>query len=650
MAQCLWQAPPSRIANAKLTQFQHKIEAENETSFASYDALYTWSIDCPELFWAAVWEFCGVRSSAPYRSVIRTGKSFSDTAWFEGAKLNYAENLLRRRDDKTAIVSLLENGQRRSLSYAQLYKQVEQLAAALRAQGVSSGDRVAGIMPNIPEALIAMLATASIGAIWSSCSPDFGSQGILDRFAQIQPKVLFCSDGYYYNGKTIHSLDIVKSVADSIPELKKIVVVALVSESSDISAIEDATHYSDLLANAPLSPLVFEQLPFDHPLYILYSSGTTGVPKCIVHSAGGTLLQHLKEHALHTDIQTEDVLFYYTTCGWMMWNWLVSGLANECTVVLYDGSPLAGNNTLLLDAIDQEGISVFGTSARYIASLEKAGTTPRESHSLASLKTILSTGSPLSDESFNYVYRDIKTDVCLSSISGGTDIVSCFVLGNPLLPVYSGEIQCRGLGMAVEIWNDDGKAVYQEKGELVCTAPFPSCPVGFWNDADGEKFHDAYFATFPGIWAHSDYAEITVNNGVIIHGRSDAVLNPGGVRIGTAEIYRQVAKVEQVIDSVVVGQDWQNDVRVILFVVLAEGISLNDELIKTIKTTIRSNATPRHVPAKVLQVPDIPRTISGKTVELAVRETLHGRAVKNTDALANPEALGYFKDLQELQN
>jgi acetoacetyl-CoA synthetase len=650
MAQCLWQAPPSRMANAKLTQFQHKIETENGASFASYDALYNWSIDSPELFWAAVWEFCGVRSSAPYRSVIRAGTSFSDTVWFEGAKLNYAENLLRRRDDKTAIVSLLENGQRRSLSYAQLYKQVEQLAAALRAQGVSSGDRVAGIMPNTPEAVIAMLATASIGAIWSSCSPDFGSQGILDRFAQIQPKVLFCSDGYYYNGKTIHSLDIVKSVADSIPELKKIVVVALVSESSDISAIKDATHYSDFLANAPMTPLIFEQLPFNHPLYILYSSGTTGVPKCIVHSAGGTLLQHLKEHTLHTDIQTDDVLFYYTTCGWMMWNWLVSGLANECTVVLYDGSPLAGNNTLLLDAIDQEGISVFGTSARYIASLEKAGIKPRESHSLASLKTILSTGSPLSDESFNYVYRDIKNDVCLSSISGGTDIVSCFVLGNPLLPVYSGEIQCRGLGMAVEIWNDDGKAVYQEKGELVCTAPFPSCPIGFWNDADGEKFHDAYFATFPGIWAHSDYAEITVNNGVIIHGRSDAVLNPGGVRIGTAEIYRQVAKVEQVIDSVVVGQDWQNDVRVILFVVLAEGVSLSDELIKTLKTTIRSNATPRHVPAKVLQVPDIPRTISGKTVELAVRDTLHGRAVKNTDALANPEALVYFKDLPELQN
>jgi acetoacetyl-CoA synthetase len=650
MAQCLWQASPSRIANAKLTQFQHKIEVENGTSFASYDALYTWSIDCSELFWAAVWEFCGVRSSAPYRSVIRAGKSFSDTNWFEGAKLNYAENLLRRRDDKTALVSLLENGQRRSLSYAQLYKQVEQLAAALRAQGVSSGDRVAGIMPNIPEAVIAMLATASIGAIWSSCSPDFGSQGILDRFAQIQPKVLFCSDGYYYNGKTIHSLDIVKSVADSIPELKRIVVVALISECSDISAIKHATHYSDLLADAPTSPLMFEQLPFDHPLYILYSSGTTGVPKCIVHSAGGTLLQHLKEHALHTDIKTDDVLFYYTTCGWMMWNWLVSGLASECTLVLYDGSPLAGSNTLLLDAIDQEGISVFGTSARYIASLEKADIKPRESHSLTSLKTILSTGSPLSDESFNYVYRDIKKDVCLSSISGGTDIVSCFVLGNPLLPVHSGEIQCRGLGMAVEIWNDDGEAVYQEKGELVCTAPFPSCPIGFWNDAGDEKFHDAYFATFLGIWAHSDYAEITVDKGVIIHGRSDAVLNPGGVRIGTAEIYRQVAKVEQVIDSVVVGQDWQKDVRVILFVVLAEGITLNDALIKTIKTTIRSNATPRHVPAKVLQVPDIPRTISGKTVELAVKETLHGRAVKNTDALANPEALVYFKDLQELQN
>ncbi|MBW2941765.1 acetoacetate--CoA ligase [Zhongshania aquimaris] len=648
MAERLWQASQSRIESANITAFQKKVSAENAINISSYDDLYNWSRAFPEKFWSAVWSFCDVRSSAPYHSVISRGNTFADTQWFEGAKLNFAENLLRRRDDKCAIVSLLENGQRRSISYAELYTDVEQLAAALRDQGVSAGDRVAGIMPNIPEALIAMLATASIGAIWSSCSPDFGTQGILDRFVQIQPKVLFCSDGYYYNGKTIHSLATVKSVAERIPELSKVIVVPLINERSDLSDIPNSIGFPQFLSDAPQTALHFEQLPFNHPLYIMYSSGTTGVPKCIVHSAGGTLLQHLKEHSLHTDISANDVLFYYTTCGWMMWNWLVSGLASECTLVLYDGSPLAGNNTLLLDAIDSEGITVFGTSARYIAAVDKAGIKPRESHSLASLKTILSTGSPLSDESFNYVYRDIKADVCLSSISGGTDIISCFVLGNPILPVYSGEIQCRGLGMAVEVWDDEGNAVYQQKGELVCTAPFPSCPIGFWNDSNGEKFHDAYFATYPGIWAHSDYAEITETNGVIIHGRSDAVLNPGGVRIGTAEIYRQVEKISEVVDSVVVGQSWQSDVRVILFVVLGDKLSLDDSLIQTIKTTIRSNTTPRHVPAKIIQVRDIPRTISGKTVELAVRETIHGRPVKNTDALANPEALNYFKKLAEL--
>jgi acetoacetyl-CoA synthetase len=648
----LWTPSADRIANSRLTAYQHWLQDRHQLSFADYASLHQWSVENPEPFWESVWQFCGVKAQQSYDRVLDNGDTFPtcgepSARWFPGARLNFAENLLRRRDDKTALVSLLENGQRRSLSYAELYTQVEKLAHTLREQGVQAGDRVAGFMPNIPETVIAMLATTSIGAIWSSCSPDFGFQGVMDRFAQIQPKVLFAIDGYFYNGKTLDTRDRVAEIANSLESIEQVIVTSVTCDRADLAGIDKALHFSDALSDSP-APLTFAALPFDHPLYIMYSSGTTGTPKCIVHSAGGTLLQHLKEHQLHTDISADDVLFYFTTCGWMMWNWLVSGLASECTLVLFDGSPFTKRGKLLLDAIDQEGITVLGTSAKFIASLEKAGHKPKDTHQLDTLKCILSTGSPLSHESFDYIYRDFKEDVCLSSISGGTDIVSCFVLGNPTLPVYKGQIQCIGLGMAVEIWNDDGKAVEAEKGELVCTRPFPCCPVGFWNDEAGSRFHKAYFAQFNNIWAHGDYGEITPEGGMVIHGRSDAVLNPGGVRIGTAEIYRQVEKIDAVLESIVIGQNWDDDVRVVLFVVLREGIELSDDLVQTIKSTIRQNTTPRHVPAKVLQVADIPRTISGKIVELAVRNVVHGEPVKNTDALANPEALDYFRSLPQL--
>ena len=616
------------------------------------NVLHQWSVESPGLFWESVWKFGDVRAAVTYSAVVENENNFptgseSAVSWFPGARLNFAENMLRRRDDKTAIVGLLENGKRNSLSYAELYRQVEQFAHSLRALGLKPGDRVAGFLPNIPQTVVAMLATASIGAVWSSCSPDFGFQGVMDRFQQIQPTVLIGVDGYFYNGKTINTLDKVAQIASSLECVRQTVVVSLLGELADINAVPRAVHFENMLPSQA-APLVFEALPFDHPLYIMYSSGTTGTPKCIVHSAGGTLLQHIKEHQLHTDISEQDVLFYFTTCGWMMWNWLVSGLASECTLVLFDGSPFANKGRVLLEVIDQEGITVFGTSAKYIASLEKVGLKPKNDYSLASLKTILSTGSPLSHESFDYVYREFKADVCLSSISGGTDIVSCFVLGNANLPVYRGEIQCLGLGMAVQIWNEQGEAVIGERGELVCAKPFPSCPIGFWADNDNSRFRGAYFEQYENTWCHGDYGEITETGGVVIHGRSDAVLNPGGVRIGTAEIYRQVEKIPEVIESVVIGQRWKDDVRVVLFVVLRESIELSDALVDEIKALVRANTTPRHVPEKVLQVADIPRTISGKIVELAVKNVVHGEAVKNTDALANPEALSYFKNRPEL--
>ncbi|RLA46549.1 MAG: acetoacetate--CoA ligase [Gammaproteobacteria bacterium] len=672
MSTPLWQPDSEHINQTNMIRFIRFIESEYRIAFENYQQFHQWSVDQSEQFWQSIWLFSELIASEPWQTVLSDEEKFPGASWFKGARLNFAENLLRfgrkncdgdrkangndtdHRGDSIALVSRLENGERYELSYAELFDEVEMLAAGLKAAGVGVGDRVAAFMPNVAETVIAMLATTSLGAIWSSCSPDFGINGVMDRFGQIEPKVLFACDGYHYNGKIINSLPQLKEISQRINSIGKLVIVPVVHRADpqklDLGGISNAVHYADMQVADSTPPLSFAQLPFDHPLYIMYSSGTTGVPKCIVHSAGGTLLQHLKEHTLHVDLKPEDTLFYFTTCGWMMWNWLVNGLACGATLVLYDGSPFAPTSEALIDMIDEENISIFGTSAKYIAALEKEGIKPRESHELSGLKTILSTGSPLSHESFRYVYRDIKSDVCLSSISGGTDILSCFVLGNPCLPVYEGEIQCIGLGMAVEIWNDSGLPVVAEKGELVCIKPFPSCPISFWNDPDNKKFHQAYFDTYPDIWAHGDYGEITENNGIIIHGRSDAVLNPGGVRIGTAEIYRQVEKVDAVIDSICIGQKWDDDVRVVLFVVLRQGLTLDEELTKTIRSTIRANATPRHVPEKIIQVADIPRTISGKIVELAVRNVVHGEPVKNTDALANPLALQHFADLAQLQS
>ncbi|WP_372879764.1 acetoacetate--CoA ligase [Spongiibacter marinus] len=649
MKNCLWEPSAARIQRSQLSQFLQQLDREQQRQFDNYADLHRWSVESPEAFWQSVWDFCDIRASQTSDQILVDGNQFPGARWFPDARLNFAENLLRNRSDKTALISRLENGRRETISYAGLYQQVSQLAQALRNAGVGRGDRVAGFMPNISETVIAMLASASIGAVWSSCSPDFGINGVMDRFGQIQPKVLFACDGYFYGGKTLDSLPRVSQIKAQISSIETLIIVPVSRTAEEISLPEGATLWAETLAAYSPNDIEFEQLPFDHPLYIMYSSGTTGVPKCIVHSAGGSLIQHMKEHRLHTDLGSEDTLFYFSTCGWMMWNWLVSGLACEATLVLYDGSPFYPQPQSLMDMADEEGISIFGTSAKYIEALQKAGVKPAESHQLSTLKAVLSTGSPLSDESFRYVYRHIKQDICLSSISGGTDILSCFVLGNPCLPVYEGEIQCLGLGMAVEVWDDDGNAVVGEKGEMVCTRPFPSAPIGFWNDPDNAKYRAAYFDTYPNVWAHGDYGEITEHGGMIIHGRSDAVLNPGGVRIGTAEIYRQVEKVADVVDSICIGQQYQGDVRVVLFVVLREGCTLDDTLRNTIRNTIRQETTPRHVPAKIIAVAEIPRTISGKIVELAVRDVVHGKTVKNVDALANPDALALFKDLPELQ-
>lgn len=649
----MWQPTTKKVHESAMWRFMQSVNAQQNLSLNSYRDLYKWSIDNPEKFWEHVWHFCDIKSKKTYSHVQQKSDIIYKNQWFKDSKLNFAENLLKycqtHPDEVPAIIFHSESGERKVLTYEKLYHQVASLSAAMRYMGINSGDRVAGYLPNIPETIVAMLATTSLGAIWSSCSPDFGYHGVLERFGQIKPKILFTADAYTFKGKKFDSLQTVRQLADSISEIEKIIVVPFCESNPDINDIANSELYTDLIEKYKGNTLEFTYLPFDHPLYIMFSSGTTGIPKCIVHGSGGTLIQHLKELVLHTDLKPGDRLFYYTTCGWMMWNWMVSGLAAGATLVLYDGSPFHPHPASLIDIIDKENVSVFGCSAKYISALDKANVDPINTHDLPRLRTILSTGSPLVPESFDYVYKHIKTDLQLASISGGTDIISCFALGNPLKAVHRGELQGRGLGMAVEVFNEDGDSVRGEKGELVCTAPFPSMPIGFWNDDDNTKYHAAYFSRFENIWAHGDFAEITDNDGLIIYGRSDAVLNPGGVRIGTAEIYQQVEKLPEILESIAIGQEWKQDVRVILFVKLRDGLSLDKKLINSISNTIRTNTTPRHVPAKIIQVNDIPRTISGKIVELAVRNVVHHQPVKNTDALANPEALDQFRDIPELE-
>ncbi len=637
----IWEPDSARIRASAMYQFMQ------QQGFEDYAGLHQWSIDNSPAFWSALCEFCDIRFERPAETVLARPDNFMDAGWFEGAELNFATHLLRHTGDKAAIVFCGEDGARREFSRDELRENVARVAASLRASGVEKGDRIAGFLPNCPEAIVAMLATTSIGAIWSSCSPDFGINGVVDRFGQIEPKVLFAANAYFYNGKICDLRATVAGVATAIPSLLKTVIVPFAEREPVDVDIEHVLLWQEFLgADAKLE---IEAVEFNHPLYVMFSSGTTGVPKCIVHGHGGTLLQQSKEHVLHTGVTADDKLFYFTTCGWMMWNWLVAGLGTGATLILFDGAPFYADGRILWEIAEREGITIFGTSAKYISALENTGIRPSEDFALPGLRTVLSTGSPLAPASFDFVYEAIADDLQLASISGGTDILSCFALGNPILPVRRGELQCKGLGMATEIYSEDGRSVVGEHGELVCTRPFPATPVGFWNDPDGARYRAAYFERFPGIWAHGDFAELTEDGGMVIHGRSDSVLNPGGVRIGTAEIYRQVEKLDEVVESIAIGQNWDGDVRVVLFVLLKDGIALTDELVGIIRKTIRDNTTPRHVPAKVISVPEIPRTKSGKIVELAVRSVVHGEEVNNTEALANPEALQYFRGLPDLE-
>ncbi|WP_448189028.1 acetoacetate--CoA ligase [Azospirillum sp. sgz301742] len=644
----LWSPSAERVAASNLTAFREAANARFGLSLGDYEALWDWSVAKKEDFWRFLWDWAGIRGE-PGSTVLRDGDRMPGAQWFPEARLNYAENLLAGSADE-ALVFWGEDKVKRRWSRAELVAEVSRLQQALKAAGVGVGDRVAAYMPNMPETLAAMLATASLGATWSSCSPDFGVQGVVDRFGQIEPKVLFFPDAYWYNGKAHDVRGKAAEVLKDLPSVSHAVCVPYVAGDADVSAVPKGVAYRDFLAPYTAGEPAFERVPFNHPLFILYSSGTTGKPKCIVHGVGGTLLQHVKEHRLHCDLKPGDRMFYFTTCGWMMWNWLITGLASGATLLLYDGSPFAPDGNILFDYADAESMTLFGTSAKYIQSLEKAGQEPKSTHRLSTVRTMTSTGSPLMAENFDYVYRDIKQDLHLASISGGTDIMGCFVLGNPAAPVWRGEIQTRGLGLAVEAFSDDGHPVRGEKGELVCTKPFPSMPIGFWNDPDGARYRSAYFDRFPNIWTHGDFIEQTEHGGWVIYGRSDAVLNPGGVRIGTAEIYRQVEQLPEIMEAICIGQEWDGDVRVVLFVVLREGMTLDKAMEDAIRKRIRDNCSPRHVPAKIVQVTDIPRTRSGKITELAVRDAVHGRPIKNTEALANPQALDEFTGRPELSS
>ncbi|MFH1974548.1 MAG: acetoacetate--CoA ligase [Pseudomonadota bacterium] len=648
MGKLLWEPSKERILNSNMKRFMDIINQKHGKTFSEYSDLYQWSVENIPDFWASMWDFAGIIASKPYDRVIDDVTKMPGAKWFEGARLNFAENLLRYRDGQTALIFKGEDQAAIRMTYAELYDEVARLSASLREMGVQKGDRVVGFMPNMPQSIIAMLAATSIGGVWSSCSPDFGIKGVLDRFGQIRPKVIFTANGYSFKRKRLDSLERIADILKQLPSIEKVVVVPYTEHDPDISRVSKAVHYRDFLSSENGLDIKFDQLPFDHPLYIMYSSGTTGLPKCMVQCAGGILVHQLKEMILHTDMRRNDTIFYFTTCGWMMWNWLTSALGVGATLVLFDGNPFHPEPGALWKMAQDEKISVFGTSAGYITALQNAGVKPGETYDLNNLRTILSTGSPLSMENFEYVYRDIKPDVQLASISGGTDLNGCFALGNPMGSVYSGELQCRGLAMKVEAFDENGKPVINQQGELVCTAPFPSMPIYFWDDPDGKKYYNAYFDVYPNVWRHGDFIEINDRGGVTIYGRSDATLNPGGVRIGTAEIYRQMEQLDEIEDSVVVGQDWKNDVRVILFVKMAPGYELTDAVKKKIVNTIRINASPRHVPAKILSVPDVPYTLNMKKVELAVKKVIQNKPVLNKDALRNPEALDFYAGFKEL--
>jgi acetoacetyl-CoA synthetase len=649
MGKLLWSPSRDQIESTNMWRFLQFVNEKYSENFNDYASLYQWSVNNIQDFWSGIWEFVQIKASEPYCEVINDVNKMPGAQWFSGARLNFAENLLRYRDEQCALVFRGEDHEIRRMSYTELFDEVARTAISLKELGMGPGDRVVGFMPNMPETIIAMLAATSVGAVWSSCSPDFGIKGVLDRFGQIRPRVLFTADGYWFKGKRLDSLERVSHILNELPDIEKCVVVSYADENPVIKDLPNSIHYRDFKSKESKTEIEFEHLPFDHPLYIMYSSGTTGLPKCMVQGAGGVLINQLKELILHTNLNREDTIFYYTTCGWMMWNWLVASLGVGATLVLYDGNPFHPDSGALWRMAQDEKVTVFGTSAGYIGALMNAGIQPGTAYDLSPLKTILSTGSPLSEESFEYIYREVKEDLQLSSISGGSDINGCFALGNPMGPVCAGELQCRGLGMRVEAFDDEGNSVIDQKGELVCTAPAPPMPIYFWDDPDGKKYEDAYFDVYPNVWRHGDFVEIKSHGGVVIYGRSDATLKPGGVRIGTADIYRIVEQMNEIEDSLVIGQDWKNDVRVILFVKMSEGVDLTADLIKKIKGTLRQEASPRHVPAKVIAVPDVPYTLNMKKVELAVKKVIQGVEVQNKDALSNPESLDFYADIKELQ-